>query len=150
MKSPHFILGDPSQDATKTNSQSGTFEDIVFCNFTHSSDFSPNPSPKKVQEQLYEEICHAFPNRKAAIIPDKFEHMSYFKAVQKENHRRFPIAVANARVLQSDTVLKGYKIPKGSFISMEWGPMANHKDTFPDPEVSQPCTMGQNRKTQNK
>ena len=92
-------------------------------------------SPKQVQEELYQEICQTFPNREEEIIPNKFEHMPYFKAVQKENHRRFPVATTVVRSLQADTVLKGYKIPKGTSVFMEWGAMANHKDTFPDPEV---------------
>ena len=36
---------------------------------------------------------------------------------------------------QTDLVIQGYQIPKGTFIFMEWGGAANASDTFPEPEV---------------
>ena len=90
----------------------------------------------QIQEELYKEICENFPNRDDPIVPNRFEHMPFLKAVYKENFRKYPIAPANLRLTQSDMVLQGYKIPKGTTVFMEWGTLSNQNETFPDPEVS--------------
>ena len=90
----------------------------------------------QIQQKLYEEIMENFPDPTAPITPNKFEHMHYLNAVQKENFRKYPIAPANIRMTQTDLVMKGFQIPKGTSILMEWGAAANTSDTFPEPEVN--------------
>ena len=89
----------------------------------------------QAQQQLYEEICDNFPNRDDAIVPNKFEHMPFLKAVCKESFRKYPTVPINLRMTQTDLVIKGYKIPKGSTMFMEWGTLSHHEDTFPEAEV---------------
>ena len=64
--------------------------------------------------------------------------MPFLKAVQKENARKNPIVPFNWRTTSKDLVIKGYKVPKGSTVFMEWGCFVNLEETFPQPEVYHP------------
>lgn len=39
--------------------------------------------------------------------------MPYLKACIKETLRMYPVIIGNGRSLQTDTVIAGYKVPKG-------------------------------------
>lgn len=67
----------------------------------------------KVQEKLYEEVSRLLPNKNDDITCDILKQANYAKLVLKETLRLNPISVGVGRILQTDVVLNGYKIPKG-------------------------------------
>ncbi|KAK2588906.1 hypothetical protein KPH14_001764 [Odynerus spinipes] len=72
---------------------------------------SVNP---RVQEKLHEEAKAVLPEKGSPITLETLKNVPYLKACLKESHRLSPISIGTLRTAQSDIVLAGYKIPKGS------------------------------------
>ncbi|XP_050682280.1 cytochrome P450 302a1, mitochondrial isoform X2 [Leptidea sinapis] len=68
------------------------------------------------QENLYEELLMLLPDSKCKITMDTLSKATYLKACVKESLRLNPVAIGVGRVMQSDIILKGYKIPKDTVI----------------------------------
>lgn len=68
------------------------------------------------QEKLHEEAVKLIPSLDDQVTAANLRDATYTKAVIKETFRLNPIAIGVGRVLTSDTVLSGYKIPAGVFI----------------------------------
>lgn len=47
-----------------------------------------------------------------------FKNMPYLRACIKESLRVYPLTVGNARTQANDVVISGYRVPKGTLISM--------------------------------
>ena len=65
-----------------------------------------------IQEKLRIEATQFLTNHEP-ITADVLRSASYTKAVIKESLRLNPISVGIGRILQTDTILNGYQVPKG-------------------------------------
>ena len=57
-------------------------------------------------------------NKNDEITTEMLKKATYTKAVLKETFRLNPISVGIGRILQCDTVLSGYQVPKGVSIQI--------------------------------
>uniref|UniRef100_A0A336M4C2 CSON005232 protein n=1 Tax=Culicoides sonorensis TaxID=179676 RepID=A0A336M4C2_CULSO len=72
---------------------------------------------KSKQEKLRNEIISAMPTKNSPITASMIKHTPYLRSLIKETLRIYPPAPGNTRILKSDIVLQGYKIPKGTNIA---------------------------------
>ncbi|XP_063698793.1 cytochrome P450 302a1, mitochondrial [Culicoides brevitarsis] len=71
----------------------------------------------KVQEKLFEEAKKVFPDKNSPIDGAALNNeVKYARAVLRETLRLNPIAIGVGRILNQDTVLSGYLVPKGTII----------------------------------
>ncbi|XP_035225575.1 probable cytochrome P450 12a4, mitochondrial, partial [Stegodyphus dumicola] len=68
------------------------------------------------QQILYEEIKKLLPNKNDKITPAIFGELRYLKSCLKEAIRLDPIVRGNARTLDHDVVICGYRIPANTMI----------------------------------
>ncbi|XP_078044253.1 cytochrome P450 302a1, mitochondrial [Augochlora pura] len=68
------------------------------------------------QEKLRKEATQLLPDPNQPITADILRNASYTKAVIKESLRLNPISVGVGRILQTDVVLSGYQVPKGTVV----------------------------------
>ncbi|XP_066583549.1 cytochrome P450 302a1, mitochondrial [Prorops nasuta] len=85
---------------------------------TYSSSFAlyhlaKNP---QAQEKVRQESTNLLPNVGDPITGETLKQASYTKAVLKETFRLNPISVGVGRILQTDVVLSGYNVPKGTVV----------------------------------
>ena len=87
------------------------------------------------QDKLREELRKIYPNKDEPLTPESMKNMPYLRAVIKEGIRLFPPTIGNARKVEEDVVLSGYKVPKGTEVVMAL--MLMHKDEkqFAQPEA---------------
>lgn len=88
----------------------------------------------KVQEKLYEEVSRLLPNKNDDITCDILKQANYAKLVLKETLRLNPISVGVGRILQTDVVLNGYKIPKGTNVVTQNQVICRSPEYFSDPD----------------
>ncbi|XP_031849352.1 cytochrome P450 302a1, mitochondrial [Nomia melanderi] len=69
-----------------------------------------------IQQKLRAEAIELLPQPNQPITADVLRSASYTKAVIKEGLRLNPISVGIGRILQTDIVLSGYRVPKGSVV----------------------------------
>lgn len=65
------------------------------------------------QEKMYEELKRVMPDPNAPLDSNKLNQMVFLKAFVKEVFRMYSTVIGNGRTLQQDTIIQGYKIPKG-------------------------------------
>ncbi|KAL7736244.1 hypothetical protein ACLKA6_002921 [Drosophila palustris] len=86
------------------------------------------------QQRLFEELKQAFPTRDAQINQHVLEQMPYMRACVKETLRMRPVVIANGRNLQSDAVINGYHVPKGTHVIFPHLVVSNDPTYFPEPK----------------
>lgn len=64
------------------------------------------------QEALHREVARVL-GRDGNVTAAALEDMPYLRAVLKEVLRMYPVVIGNGRTLTVDTVVAGYRIPKG-------------------------------------
>ncbi|XP_072048810.1 sterol 26-hydroxylase, mitochondrial-like [Amphiura filiformis] len=72
--------------------------------------------------------------------------MKYLKAAVKETQRLYPSAVVNSRILDEDIEIKGYNVPKGTYIMMNSYTASRDPKIFDNPDEFQPERWLQNEK----
>ncbi|KAF7270578.1 hypothetical protein GWI33_016469 [Rhynchophorus ferrugineus] len=92
---------------------------------------SQNPAK---QQKLFEELRRAMPRPDSKIDVKTLEQVPYLKACIKETLRMYPVIIGNGRCLQSDTVLAGYHVPKGTHVIFPHLVVSNIDDYFKEPE----------------
>lgn len=65
------------------------------------------------QEKIYNELKTAIPDPSAPLNYQTIEKLQYTKAFIREVLRVYSTVIGNGRTLQEDTVICGFKIPKG-------------------------------------
>lgn len=71
----------------------------------------------EVQEKLYLEAVEVLKNESDVITPEILNSkIPYTRAVLKETLRLNPISIGVGRILNSDTILSGYNVPKGTVV----------------------------------
>ena len=89
-------------------------------------------NPEK-QEKLYQEICNTIgPHGK--LTEAALGRMRYLKACQTESQRLLPASFGSSRLLQSDLVLGGFKVPAGSVVIRVGTSMSRDPANFSDPD----------------
>lgn len=88
---------------------------IVPFQTTHSTGFALYHLGRNVeaQEKLRSEAATLLPDPHSAITTETLRNASYTKAVIKETFRMNPISVGIGRILQTDVILSGYRVPRG-------------------------------------
>lgn len=86
------------------------------------------------QEKLFEELKSIFPEREATINQSVLQKIPYLRACIKETLRMYPVVIANGRSLQSDAVIGGYHIPKGTNVIFPHLVVSNDPSYFPEPK----------------
>ena len=88
----------------------------------------------RVQEKLYQEIIETFPldqDETQFNNYEKVKDMKYLDAVLKENLRLFPpVPQLPLRILNSTTVIDGYKIPKGFAVNLSVYSVHRHPEVW--------------------
>lgn len=65
------------------------------------------------QNTLREEARNLLTSPEDVVTTDVLQRATYTKAALKESLRLNPISIGVGRILQADTVLSGYRVPKG-------------------------------------
>ncbi|XP_066249042.1 probable cytochrome P450 49a1 [Euwallacea similis] len=90
-------------------------------------------NPEK-QEILFKELNRALPTASTSVSAEAQDKMPYLKACIKETLRLYPVIIGNGRSLQSDTVLAGYQVPKGTHVIFPHLVVSNIQEYFYEPE----------------
>lgn len=98
-----------------------------------STIYQLSKNPDK-QERLFEELKKVLPSIDDPINQNVLESIPYLRACIKETLRISPVTIANGRSLQSDAVISGYHIPKGTHVLFPHLVVSNMQEYFPDPE----------------
>ncbi|KAL6423541.1 hypothetical protein ACFW04_010238 [Cataglyphis niger] len=69
-----------------------------------------------VQEKLRSEATTLLTDHTSPITADTLKNAVYTKAVIKETFRMNPISVGIGRILQTDVILSGYHVPRGTVV----------------------------------
>ncbi|XP_011293186.1 probable cytochrome P450 49a1 isoform X2 [Musca domestica] len=95
-------------------------------------------NPEK-QQKLFQELQKVFPStHEAEINQNVLEQIPYLRACVKETLRMYPVVIANGRSLQSDAIINGYHIPKGTNVIFPHLVVSNDPAYFPQPKSFQP------------
>lgn len=70
------------------------------------------------QAKLREEVRRILPQKNGDFTADTLSKVPYLRGCVKEALRLHPVAIGNMRVPQNDVVLSGYRVPKGTVVSM--------------------------------
>ncbi|XP_045527480.1 probable cytochrome P450 49a1 [Pieris brassicae] len=88
---------------------------------------------ERVQMRLQTELDNNLPVGRAMHSKD-LDQMPYLRACLKEALRIKPVILGNGRCIQSDTVISGYEVPKGSHVVFPHYIMSNDERYFPSPQ----------------
>ncbi|XP_016961298.1 probable cytochrome P450 12a5, mitochondrial [Drosophila biarmipes] len=103
---------------------SSTFTGLLLC-------LAKNPEK---QAKLREEVMKVLPNKDSEFTEASMKNVSYLRACIKESQRIYPLTVGNARGLTRDSVISGYRIPAGTFVSMIPISSLHNEEYFPQPK----------------
>ena len=85
------------------------------------------------QELLFQEICEVI-GPDGNLTESALGKMKYMKACQTESQRMLPAVFGSTRKTDSDLILGGYQIPKGTTVIRCGSSSANDPTNFPNPE----------------
>ncbi|XP_050442824.1 probable cytochrome P450 49a1 [Adelges cooleyi] len=86
------------------------------------------------QKKVREEIKKVLPYADTKLTSAKLEQLQYLKACIKETLRMYPVVLGNGRCMTKDTVVGGYKIPKGVQIVFQHYAISNSSKYFSQPD----------------
>lgn len=90
---------------------------------------------QNIQEKLRIETTQLLKNHNEPISINILRNASYTKAVIKESLRLNPISIGIGRILQTDVVLSGYKVPKGSVVVTQNQIICRLPEYFEEPDL---------------
>ncbi|TMW40158.1 hypothetical protein DOY81_014762, partial [Sarcophaga bullata] len=90
-----------------------------------------NPSK---QAKLREEVLKLLPQKDSEFQEESLKHIPYLKACIKESLRMYPIIMGVAREVANDVVLSGYRVPKGTDVSLMQFSLIGNEEYFPRPK----------------
>ncbi|XP_065371241.1 cytochrome P450 CYP12A2-like isoform X2 [Calliphora vicina] len=100
---------------------SSTFTGMLLC-------LAKNPDK---QAKLRDEIMTILPNKDSEFTEESMKNVPYLRACIKESLRMYPITIGNTRVPANDVVLSGYRVPKGTQVSMVFTALVDDDKYFP-------------------
>uniref|UniRef100_A0A182PLU9 Uncharacterized protein n=1 Tax=Anopheles epiroticus TaxID=199890 RepID=A0A182PLU9_9DIPT len=98
-----------------------------------STIYQLSQNPDK-QEILFNEIKRSMPSPDTKFTISMLETMPYLRACIKETLRMYPVVIGNGRSLQTDAVIGGYHIPKGTHVIFPHLVVSNLEQYFPEPD----------------
>ncbi|XP_002009150.3 cytochrome P450 302a1, mitochondrial [Drosophila mojavensis] len=104
----------------------------------------------EVQLRLHAEAVKVLPKPEESLSADALRtEITYTRAVLKESLRLNPISIGFGRVLNQDTLLSGYFVPKGTTVVTQNMIACRQPEHFPDPLSFQPDRWLQQRSALN-
>ncbi|XP_059060902.1 probable cytochrome P450 49a1 [Achroia grisella] len=88
---------------------------------------------KRAQQKLQSELDNYLPMDKNLTSRD-LDKLPYLRACIKETLRMKPVILGNGRCIQSDAVISGYEVPKGSHVVFPHYILSNEERYFPFPK----------------
>ncbi|CAH1640354.1 unnamed protein product [Spodoptera littoralis] len=88
---------------------------------------------ERAQKKLQIEMDKNLPRDRGMTSKD-LDRMPYLKACIKESLRIKPVILGNGRCIQSDAVISGYSVPKGSHVVFPHYILSNEERYFPSPK----------------
>lgn len=73
------------------------------------------------------------PEKDSPVDAQVLENLPYLRACIKETLRMYPVVIGNGRCLQSDAVVGGYHVPKGTHVIFPHYVVSNEEEYFPEP-----------------
>uniref|UniRef100_A0A182LWL8 Cytochrome P450 n=1 Tax=Anopheles culicifacies TaxID=139723 RepID=A0A182LWL8_9DIPT len=98
-----------------------------------STIYQLSQNPDK-QEILFNEIKRSMPSPDTKFTISMLETMPYLRACIKETLRMYPVVIGNGRSLQTDAIIGGYHIPKGTHVIFPHLVVSNLEQYFPEPD----------------
>ncbi|XP_058058725.1 probable cytochrome P450 49a1 isoform X1 [Anopheles bellator] len=98
-----------------------------------STIYQLSQNPDK-QEILFNEIKRSMPTPDTKFTISMLETMPYLRACIKETLRMYPVVIGNGRSLQTDAVIEGYHIPKGTHVIFPHLVVSNLEKYFAEPD----------------
>lgn len=89
-------------------------------------------NPEK-QEILRQEVLKVLPQKDSDFDEQGMKNMPYLRACIKESQRYYPLIVGNGRVPVNDIVISGYRVPKGTQVSMSITSITRDPKHYPRP-----------------
>lgn len=89
---------------------------------------------REKQETLVRELKRVLPHKDSPVNAHVLENMPYLRACIKETLRMYPVTIANGRNLQSDAVISGFHVPKGTHVIFPHLAVSNSEEYFPEPK----------------
>ncbi|XP_076242279.1 cytochrome P450 302a1, mitochondrial [Calliopsis andreniformis] len=93
---------------------------------------------QETQERLRSEAVQLLPDPNQPITAEILRNASYTKAVIKESLRLNPISVGIGRILQTDIVISGYEVPKGTVVVTQNQITCRLPEHFSEPDLFKP------------
>lgn len=137
-KEPNFmysLLSDPRMTVDKVDNIVSTLFGAGIDSTANSmvfalTDLALNPDK---QAKLYDEVHRVLGDNKV-MTQEHLAQMTYLKACIKESQRKtFPVLIGTLRTMETDVVLGGYSIPKGTVVQMDMEAMTSDERFFPRP-----------------
>ncbi|XP_053951738.1 cytochrome P450 CYP12A2-like [Anastrepha ludens] len=92
----------------------------------------------EAQEKLRKEVKRVLPQKDGDFTTDALNNIPYLRACLKETLRVYPLALGNIRMPQNDIVLSGFRVPKGTVVSMISATLLQSERHYPQPKVYLP------------
>ncbi|KOC60707.1 Cytochrome P450 302a1, mitochondrial [Habropoda laboriosa] len=87
-----------------------------------------------IQEKLRSEAMQLLDHHNQQITVEVLRNASYTKAVIKESLRLNPISIGVGRILQTDVILNGYQVPKGTVVVTQNQIICRLSEYFNEPD----------------
>ncbi|XP_068103198.1 sterol 26-hydroxylase, mitochondrial-like isoform X2 [Hyperolius riggenbachi] len=91
----------------------------------------------ELQQAVYEEVMKAVPMDRIPVAED-VTHMPLLRSVIKEALRLYPVVPTNARIIDKEVIIKGYKFPANTLFVLFHYAISRDGANFPDAEKFYP------------
>ncbi|KAG7204439.1 hypothetical protein KM043_004876 [Ampulex compressa] len=86
--------------------------------------------PEK-QALAYEEVKSVLPGKNMKMESTHIDKLKYLRACIKETLRMYPVVIGNGRSMTKDTIISGYRVPKGVHVVFQHYVISNLEKYFP-------------------
>ncbi|XP_053995884.1 probable cytochrome P450 49a1 isoform X2 [Hylaeus anthracinus] len=83
------------------------------------------------QDIAFNEVCDVLGSKDTQLEGKHLDRFKYLKACIKETLRMYPVVIGNGRCMTKDTVISGYRVPKGVQVVFQHYVISNLDKYFP-------------------